>query len=407
MPWKETGPMDERVKFIGLYLEADHSVAELSREFGVSRKTAYKWIDRYRSEGIAGLAELSRAPHCQAARVSSMVEEAVIEMRTKKPSHGPKKIRQLLKIAHPEIRCPAVSTIGEILKRNGLVVPRRRSRKSAPYEQPLLGCDQSNSVWSADFKGWFRARNGERCDPLTITDNFSRYLLRCQLVRSSRYEAVKPIFIAAFQEYGLPMAIRTDNGTPFASTAVGGLSKLSIWWIRLGIIPERIQPGKPQQNPRHERMHRTLKAETAKPPKSSRKQQQIAFDRFRQEYNEERPHEGIEQRFPAELYQPSLRHYPLRLPPIDYPEAMQVRSVRMKGDIPWKGERVYLSQTLSGERVGLRNVGESLWDIYFGPVRLAQLDTRKMRIIHLKRHRSRDRRKRNKQDHYSKKVLPM
>lgn len=398
MPWKETGPMVERVRFIGMYLEEAYSVAELSREFGISRKTAYKWIDRYQAEGVDGLNERSRAPHRQTAAVSASVERAVIGMRTQKPSRGPKKIRRLLQLAQPEIRWPAVSTIGEILKRNGLIVPRRRSRKSPPYQRPLSDCDKSNSVWSADFKGWFRAENGERCDPLTITDNYSRYLLRCQLVRSTRYEVVKPVFIAAFQEYGLPVAIRTDNGVPFASTAVGGLSKLSIWWLRLGIMPERIQPGKPQQNPRHERMHRTLKAETAKPPKSSRKQQQHAFDRFRQEYNEQRPHEGIEQRFPADLYQPSSRHYPLTLPPMNYPEAMTVRSVRMKGDIPWKGDRVYLSETLAGERVGLLNVGENLWDIYFGPIRIAQLQTRELKIIHLKRKRPGGRRNPNNGD---------
>ncbi len=387
MPWRETVPMDERVKFIGMYLEGLYSVALLCREFGISRKTGYKWLSRYRTSGVEGLLDHSRAPRCQARATPSLIESAIVELRTEQPRLGPKKLRALLEKDKPHIRWPAVSTIGDILKRNGLVVRRRRSRKMSPYERPLAGCNCSNAVWSADFKGWFLTRDGQRCDPLTISDNHSRYLLCCQLVQSVSYEAIKPLFVAAFQEYGLPTAIRTDNGVPFATTTVGGLSRLSIWWIRLGILPERIDPGKPQQNPRHERMHRTLKDYTAKPPKSNRRRQQAAFDSFLIEYNERRPHESLGQCFPAELYRPSQRAYPLTLPEMEYPDDMQVRIVKKQGDISWKDQHVYLSETLAGELVAFRQVTEERWDIFFGPIRLAQLDSVAKKLIHLKRNR--------------------
>jgi putative transposase len=220
---------------------------------------------------------------------------------------------------------------------------------------------------------------------LTITDNYSRYLLRCQAVRPATHEAIQPVFVGAFHEYGLPEAIRTDNGPPFATTTLGGLSQLSIWWIKLGIIPERIQPGKPQQNGRHERMHRTLKDEAMSPPKATECRQQAAFDDFCQEFNHERPHEALGQRVPATVYVPSPRPYPLRLPEMTYPDDMQVRWVKAQGDISWKDHHVYLTATLAGEFVGLRQVAEDRWDIFFGPLRLAQLDTDQQRLIHLPR----------------------
>lgn len=388
MPWKETEPMDERVKFIGMYLEGIYSVAALCREFGISRKTGYKWIERYNASRAEGLLEQSRAPHCQARATPSWMESAIVQLRCKQPRLGPKKLRRLLELESPDVQWPAVSTIGAILKRNGLVARRRRSRKISPYEQPLAGCNESNAVWSADLKGWFVTKDRQRCDPLTISDNYSRYVLRCQLVQTVSHEAIKPVFVAAFQEYGLPAAIRTDNGIPFATTTVGGLSRLSIWWIRLGILPERIEPGKPQQNPRHERMHRTLKDYTAKPPKSNKKKQQEAFDHFCEEYNERRPHEGLGQRFPAELYRPSEKSYPLVLPEMSYPSEMKVRYVKKQGDISWKNHHIYLSETLAGELVGLRQIKEDRWDIFFGNIRLAQLDTVNNRLFHLKKNKN-------------------
>jgi putative transposase len=241
---------------------------------------------------------------------------------------------------------------------------------------------------------WFLTADGQRCDPLTITDNYSRYLIRCQAVRPTSFETIQPVFIGAFHEYGLPEAIRTDNGPPFASTTVGGLSRLSVWWLRLGILPERIKAGKPQQNGRHERMHRTLKDEAISPPKATWRQQQAAFDSFRKEFNHERPHEALDQHFPVERYEPSSRPYPIVLPKMTYPDDMLVRWVKAQGDISWKGHHVYLTATLAGELVGLRRVDEDRWDIYFGPIRLAQLDTFRKRLIHVPRTKRHNRLKR-------------
>ena len=385
MPWKETCPMEERIKFISYYLEGELSMAALCRAFGISRKTGYKLVGRFVEEQLDGLKDHSRAPHRHPQAVSVEMAEAVVCARRRHPTWGPKKLRAWLERRDSSRRWPAASTIGDILCRQGLSVPRRRSRKAVVYSEPFVGCDYPNAVWSADFKGWFLTGDGLRCDPLTISDNYSRYLLRCQAMGSPDSVHVQPVFEAAFREYGLPVAIRTDNGAPFATTTVGGLSRLSIWWLKLGIIPERIVPGHPEQNGRHERMHRTLKKETATPPKCTGRAQQRAFDRFRREYNQERPHEAIAQETPSSLYLASPREYPLLLPEMTYPDDMLIRSVKAQGDISWMGRHVYLSQTLAGELVGLRQITDRLYDIYFGPVRLAQLDTHEKQLKHLPR----------------------
>ncbi len=407
MPWKETCTMDQRMKFVYHYLEHEWPMAALCREYGISRKTGYKIISRYIEEGIDGLKDRSRVRHHHPNAVSDSVERAVLEARLSHSSWGPRKLRAWLSRHDSSVRWPAASTIGELLKRHGLTVPRRRSRKTRVYDQPFVGCDYPNAVWSADFKGWFNTGDGTRCDPLTITDNYSRYLLRCQAVRPTGYCAVRPVFEAAFREYGLPVAIRTDNGPPFATTTVGGLSRLSIWWLRLGIIPERIEPGKPAQNGRHERMHRTLKRETASPPKRTWRAQQKAFDHFCDEYNQERPHEGIDLRIPVELYSPSTRQYPLILPEMTYPDDMVIRRVHSQGDLRWKCRQIYLSETLSGELVGCRQIDNHLWDIYFAHIRLAQLDTRAYRLKQLPQHRKLKIRKHENKDQNLQKVLPM
>lgn len=407
MPWKETCPMDERIKFIGMYLAHELSVATLCREFGISRKTGYKLIRRWIEDGPRGLADRSRAPHTHPNAVSEQLEEAVLVARRTHPTWGPKKLRAWLQRWRATTRWPAASTIGQILDRHGLTVPRRWSRKTTIYNEPFVGCDYPNAVWSADFKGWFQTGDGSRCDPLTISDNYSRYLLRCQAVTPTNHEAIRPIFEAAFREHGLPVAIRTDNGPPFATTTVGGLSRLSVWWLRLGIIPERIEPGKPAQNGRHERMHRTLKRETATPPKGTLRTQQQAFDRFRAEYNKERPHEAIGQQVPIDRYRPSLRPYPLILPEITYPDEMEVRWVKFQGDISWGSRHIYLCKTLAGEPVGLRQISERLWDIYFAHIRLAQLDSQEKRLIHLPRKRKKNKLNEENKKPVSKKVLPM
>jgi putative transposase len=383
MPWKETCAVSERERFVMHYLEGDLSMSALCREFGISRKTGYKMVKRFFDGGLNNLQDLSRAPLTHPNAVSGDVEERVIEVRHRHASWGPKKIRAWLELHNPGINWPAASTIGDILKRYGLTVPRRRSRKTRIYNEPFVGCDYPNAVWSADLKGWFLTGDGVRCDPLTISDNYSRFLLRCQAVVRPDHEHIKPVFEAVFREFGIPIAIRTDNGPPFATPTVGSLSRLSIWWIKLGIIPERIKPGKPQQNGRHERMHRTLKQETASPPKSSWRSQQKAFDRFRHEYNQDRPHESLDQKTPSTLYDCSPRQYRRILPEVTYPDHMAIRSVKAQGDISWKGRHIYLSETLAGEVVGLKQVDDRYWDIYFGSIRLAQLDSHQLKLKHL------------------------
>lgn len=407
MPWKETCAMEERMKLVMYYLEHEWPMAALCRQFGISRKTGYKIVQRFIEEGVDGLKDRSRARCHHPNAICGVVEQAVLAARHKHPTWGPKKLRAWLDRQDSGVSWPAASTIGQILYRHGLTVPRRRSRKTTVYREPFMGCDSPNAVWSADLKGWFKTGDGVRCDPLTITDNHSRFLLRCQAVSPTSHEMIQPVFEAAFREYGLPVAIRTDNGPPFATTTVGSLSRLSIWWLKLGIIPERIEPGKPAQNGRHERMHRTLKQETASPPQRTWRRQQEAFDRFRREYNEDRPHEAIGQHPPASLYSPSPRPYPLIVPEITYPEDTMVRKVRSQGDIKWKNHQIYLSETLAGELVAFRKVTDRLLDIYFGPIKLAQLDIHECRLIHLPRRRKKQKNNEDKKEFTSKKVLPM
>jgi len=261
--------------------------------------------------------------------------------------------------------------VGALLKRRGLTAPRRRKRRTPPYAQPFREGIQPNDVWSADFKGWFRTQEGTRIDPLTISDAASRYLLRCQGLVKPKRPSVQGVFTATFQEFGLPRAIRTDNGPPFASVGLGGLSRLSVWWVRLGITPERIRPGHPEENGSHERMHRTLKQATAQPPKANPRAQQRAFDRFRSEYNQERPHEALAMQTPAQRYQPSLRPFPERLPGLEYAPGYVVRRVRSNGEIRWQRGLVYLSEALVDQWVGLIEIDNGQWRVDFGPIQLA------------------------------------
>ena len=366
--------MDERLRFIGLCLGKENGMSALCGSFGISRKTGYKWLSRYRERGVEGLEDESRASHRHVNSVSPEVESEIVRLRGLHPHWGSRKLRSWFLSHRRRELWPAASTIGEILRRHGLVVRRRCRRKSPPYQEPFIGCDRPNAVWCADFKGWFRTGDGSRCDPFTLTDAYSRYLLRCQAVVRPDYESVRPLFQAAFQEYGLPAAIRTDNGSPFATVSVGGLSKLSIEWIKLGIIPERIAPGHPEQNGRHERMHRTLKAETATPASANLRRQQHRFDRFRQEYNGERPHEALGQKPPAQLYTPSFRPWPCRLPEIVYPDHYLLRKVHHRGDLRCRNTSIYLSETLIGETLGLDQQDERLFDVYFSWLKLGTLD---------------------------------
>ncbi len=380
MPWNEVSPMDQRVRFIADLQRKYLSLSELCRHFGVSRKTAYKWIERYEADGPAGLVDRSRRPHACPHQTPARVVEALLECRRRHPTWGAKKLLSILSRSHPEWEWPARSTGSELIKRHGLVPGRRRRQYPGHPGRPLTPMDAPNAIWTADFKGQFRTRDGEYCYPLTVVDGYSRYLLACQGLRSTAIELARPVFQRLFAEYGLPRIIRTDNGVPFATTALGRLSTLSVWWIRLGIYPELIEPSHPEQNGRHERMHRTLKAETTRPPGGNLQAQQKRFNAFRLEYNDERPHEGLGQAPPASAYEPSSRELPEKLAPIEYPGHFEVRLVSRNSGIRWKKHWVCVTHTLAGEYVGLEEVGDGLWDVYFGSCKLGRMDERRLKI---------------------------
>jgi transposase InsO family protein len=375
MPWRITDVLDERVRFIALYLQHKLSMADLCKSFEISRKTGYKFVRRYEAFGPQGLHDLRSVPHHQPHAVSEAVQELIVALRASWPSLGPKKLRAALSERHPDTVWPAASTIGEILKRAGLLTPRKHHRHAQPSLPSSLAVPSApQRVIAADFKGQFPLANGQPCFTLTVSDLFSRMLLRCQALARPGFNQVYPVFVALFREHGLPEVIRTDNGAPFASCALGGLSRLAVWWIKLGIRPERIQPGHPEQNGSHERMHRTLKEEAATPPAANLAAQQRAFDRFLERYNYLRPHEALGQKTPAAFYTPSPRPYPLRLPRLEYPAAMKVRRVRHDGCIRWHGRMLFVSETLSGEPVGLDALDDRLCALHFGPLPLAVLD---------------------------------
>ena len=315
MPWKETCAVDERGLFIKEFLKKDLSVAELCRRHGVSRKTGHKWIERYDAEGLAGLQDRGHAAHHCPHRLSAAIREQVLTVRSTHPTWGPRKIRAYLEMRSAQRPWPAASTIGELLAMSGLTVGRRRRRR-VPPSQPFGSCLSPNDVWTVDFKGWFRTGDAKRCDPLTLQDAYSRYLLRCQALEHPDGQSVWPVFDAALREFGVPLRMRSDNGPPFASTAIGGLSQLAVSLIKAGVTPERIAPGKPQQNGRHERFHLTLKRETADPPAANGRAQQRRFDAFKKIYNEERPHDALAG-LPPTLYRAQLeaRNSPLAVSP--------------------------------------------------------------------------------------------
>jgi len=372
--------VDERLQFIEECKSQEWSMAEVCRRFEISRKTGYKWLGRYESGGIDALKDGSHAPHHNPRQVLEKVEDAIVEARGKHPHWGPVKLRSWLDRTAPDTQWPAPSTIGEIVQRHGLAVPQKRRPKATPNSEPLKHAQGPNLVWCADFKGWFRCQDGSRCDPLTITDAYSRFLLRCQAARHPDVGHTKPLFEATFREHGLPERIRIDNGAPFASVGIGGLSELSVWWIKLGIRPERIEPGKPGQNGRHERMHRTLKQETARPPRANLREQQKAFDEFRQEYNEERPHEALKGETPGECYEDSPRPYRSRLRPVAYPSDFEVRLVSKGGQIRWNRALVFVGRALRGEPIGLEPMEDGKWRVWFSFYELGEFDEGKLVI---------------------------
>lgn len=377
MPWKEVRPVEQKVLFIADYLRQLSSVTDLCAQYGISRKTGYKWIARFEQTGIDGLNERSRRPEHNRTQTPYRIQQSLIELRQQfQTTPGAKKLQVLLAQRYPNEIIPSKSTIYNILNRAGLVQSRRRKRRVSPYPQPFAPVHDVNELWSVDYKGQFKLRNGQWCYPLTVMDHQSRYLCACDALKGPRLKDTKAAFIRIFREYGLPDRIRSDNGVPFASTARGGLSQLSLWWIRLGILPERIEPGKPQQNGRHERMHRTLKRAATRPPSNSMRAQQQRFDAFCHEYNDERPHEALDQQTPASQYRTSPRSYPGRLPEIPYPDYFDVKKVSNNGVVYWRNKMVYVSHLLKDENIGLDEIDDGIWQVYFGPVTIGRFNER-------------------------------
>ena len=373
MPWKENSPMEERAKFVLEHQRGEWPMAELCRRYGVSRQTGYKWLERFEQSGLGGMADRSHAPRHRPHAMSESVREALVELRRKHPSWGPKKLKVVLERSQA---APAASSIGELLRREGLVHAKRQRRGGVlPSTEPLAHAEQPNDVWSIDYKGWFRTGNGERCDPLTVTDNASRYLIRLTAMPGIDQHRVRAVLEAAFREYGMPAAIRSDNGSPFVTPAPGGLSMLSVWWARLGIRHERIAPGEPQQNGRHERFHWSLVKDVLDFGIAwDWRLQQNEFVRYRREFNGKRPHEALAMATPGSLYVPSRLVYPGRVPEMEYPAGHTARRVNGQGRFLWRGQRVPLSLVLAGEWIGLVEIDDDLFEVSYGPTFLGWLD---------------------------------
>jgi putative transposase len=364
MPWKGVTVSEERERFLEDYRLRYYTVSELAERFSISRRTAHKWIDRYEQTGASGFHELSRRPHHCPGQTDRAIVQELVDLRKAHPRWGPGKLLDLMGRRHPRVEVPSVSTAARILAREGLVRPRRRYRRAHP------GCPKTvaqgpNDIWAADYKGQFRLKNGQYCFPLTVSDLASRYLLGCDAHPAISYELTQKHFRRLFDAYGLPNRIRTDNGVPFASNALARLSQLSVWFIKLGIYPELIEPGRPQQNAIHERMHRTLKQEATIPPGGSLPAQQRKLDRFRQEFNEDRPHEALQMKRPAQVYEPSLRPMPRRVEAYEYSSHYLVRRVSRDGTIRVLGKQIFVSNTLQEDEVGLEEVDDGVYDLYF------------------------------------------
>ncbi len=374
MPWKESRTSDERVKFIAQLLSGDTTMTDLCHRFGVSRKTGYKWKKRYDAGGPTALVDLSRRPHHHPTAMALSTREAVLAMRQEHPTWGARKIRALLERLHPAECWPAASTIHRLIESAGLVRLKQR-RKTVRYAEPLGAASRPNEIWCMDFKGSFECGNGERCDTFTVTDAFSRFVLYCQAIKNLNHEEVDRICDELMTKYGVPERIRTDNGTPFSSKSGLGISKLSVKWMRLCIVHERIEPGKPTQNGRHERLHRTLKEDTASPPAESLVEQRARFVAFQRCFNEERPHQALLMQTPASLYRSSARLFPGSLDRISYDGRHITRPVRKNGTIRWKSKEIFVTEVLRRERIGLLPTENGTFEVYFGKLRLGVLDS--------------------------------
>jgi putative transposase len=380
MPWRHTSPMDQETQFIADKLRRTLSITELCTLYGVSRKTGYKWIDRYFKAGPPGLEDRSRKPFSSPNQTPQHVVEALIELRHHHPAWGAKKLLSILQKWHPSWPLPARSTVCDIFSRHGLVPKTRHRRHIGHPGKPTRQILAPNDVWSADFKGHFKTGDGLYCYPLTVADGDRRVRLGGQALSSTRVAEARPVFTRLFKAFGVPKRLRTDNGVPLATNTLVRLSQLSAWWVRLGSLPEFIEPGKPHQNGRHERMHRTLKAETTRPPGANLRAQQQQCTHFREEFNHARPHEAVDMHTPATCYKPSPWAMLTKLPPLEYPDHFEVRYVSANGGIRWNRQWVNVSHVCIGEYVGLEEIDDGIWNVYFGPLKLGRFLERHMRI---------------------------
>ena len=378
MKWRSLTVEEGRARFV---LEAQHSFrshAELCRKYEISRPTGYKWLRRYEEGGLEGLKDRSHRPHSCPHRASEEVVKRILELRRR--DWGSRKIERRL-LDEGFTAPPSRKTIDRILHKHGMIEPKKPRRRRSHPGTPIGSMDHPNETWTTDFKGEFRLKDGSLCYPLTVADGCTRFLIECYGLQRLEIEATMRRFKRIFREYGLPDRIRTDNGHPFASVAIGRLSQLSVFWVQLGITPELIRPGKPQENGRHERMHRTLKARTATPPRSSLRAQQRCFDDFRRIFNHERPHEAPDLDTPASRYAASRRPYPTHLEPITYSDRFEVRRVSKDSTIRWNSWKVFVSHLLAKLQVRLEEVGEGVWSVFFGPIHLGWLDEVDYRIM--------------------------
>jgi transposase InsO family protein len=382
VPWSETSCMEQRARFVLEALQGHFSMAELCYRYGISRKTGYKWIERYHREGVGGCEDRSRAPRKHPNATSAKIVARIVRLRREHRSWGPRTLHAYLVREYPDTKWPSPSTIGEILKRKGLVKKRRRRSPRATWRRARTEPDRPNRVWTADFKGQFRLKNGALCYPFTLVDAYSRYLLSCRALKGTALLPTRKAFEDAFREYGVPEVIHTDNGVPFcAPGSVLGLSKLSVWFLKLGISLERSRRGKPQDNGSHERMHRTLKQEAVQPPRGHQAAQQRSLNRFRRIYNEERPHHALDMATPASKYEVSERCYPADLPDPTYPRHFEVRHVTKIGVFSFRQRQIFLTEALRNEAVGLEPVADGLWSVFFGDVLLGRFHESDYRFV--------------------------
>jgi putative transposase len=380
MPWQELSPMDLRMRLVSEWQSGCWTMTELCAEYQISRRTGYKWMDRYEASGPRGLHDQSRRPHHSPQATDPALIEALVALRKRHPRWGARKLLTVAARRDPDAAWPSRSTVCDQLKARGLVSPRGRHNPRAHGSSPVAPITRINETWTTDFKGQFRTGDGVYCYPLTLRDGFSRFVLRCDALVGPTYEATRQRFERAFAEYGLPERIRSDNGGPFAGAGLGRLSRLSVWWIRLGIVPERIALGHPEQNGSHEQFHAVLKGETARPPAPNASAQQRRFGRFCLEYNHERPHEALDNGVPASYYQPSSRPLPRQLPALEYPGHFETRRVSSIGQVSWSGAPVFVTEALAGEHVAFEEVDDGLWTIRFASVVLGRFDERQRRI---------------------------